>query len=78
MPTVTVNFTDMSTGDPLPDTWLWDFGDGTTSTEQNPSHEYAEEGYYTVVLTARNTIGAATKTIEVEAFCPDSPPDGSG
>lgn len=31
--------------------WLWDFGDGTTSTEQNPKHSYAEAGDYTVVLT---------------------------
>jgi hypothetical protein len=31
--------------------WLWDFGDGTTSTEQNPRHSYAEAGEYTVTLT---------------------------
>ena len=31
--------------------FLWDFGDGTTSTEPNPLHEYAEPGFYTVTLT---------------------------
>ena len=32
--------------------YLWDFGDGTTSTETNPVHTYTEEGNYTVTLTA--------------------------
>ncbi len=31
--------------------WLWDFGDGNTSTEQNPTHTYAENGMYDVTLT---------------------------
>ncbi len=31
--------------------WKWDFGDGTTSTEQNPTHTYDEEGEYEVTLT---------------------------
>ena len=30
--------------------WLWDFGDGTTSTEQNPIHTYEREGTYSVSL----------------------------
>ena len=34
--------------------YLWDFGDGTTSTEQNPSHEYADEGIYSIQLTVQN------------------------
>jgi PKD repeat protein len=46
---LTVQFTDQSTGDPT--SWEWDFGDGETSTAQNPSHEYTEYGYYTVTLT---------------------------
>ena len=32
------------------DTWLWDFGDGETSTEKNPVHIYADGGYYTATL----------------------------
>lgn len=47
---LTVEFTDETTGSP--DTWLWDFGDGDTSTEQNPTHVYTEPGTYTVTLTA--------------------------
>ena len=40
--TVVVGTTDDITG------WLWDFGDGTTSTDQNPSHTYNADGSYTV------------------------------
>ena len=32
--------------------WLWDFGDGTTSTDQNPTHVYTAPGVYTVTMTA--------------------------
>lgn len=35
----------------------WDFGDGTTSTERNPVHQYARTGVYTVRLTARDVFG---------------------
>ncbi|MEM8528730.1 MAG: FG-GAP-like repeat-containing protein [Bacteroidota bacterium] len=34
--------------------WRWDFGDGNTSTEQNPTHRYAQKGDYTVILTISN------------------------
>lgn len=44
--------------------WYWDFGDGTTSTEQNPTHVYDKSGVYTVSLTIDGTNGKVTKTIE--------------
>lgn len=56
----TVNFDNLSTGDYMPFTYLWDFGDGTTSTLENPSHEYASFGFYDVTLTATNTYGCTT------------------
>ena len=37
--------------------WHWDFGDGQTSTEQNPVHVYAESGYYMATLTASDKNG---------------------
>ncbi|WP_082092987.1 PKD domain-containing protein [Methanosarcina siciliae] len=52
---LTVNFTDQSAN--APTSWLWDFGDGATSTEQSPSHTYKTAGTYTVNLTATNAIG---------------------
>ena len=39
---------------PAPDEWLWEFGDGTTSTEQNPEHQYDEAGEYEVCLVIFN------------------------
>ena len=46
-----VTFTDESIGEVYADSWKWYFGDGDTSTEQNPGHYYDEEGIYTVSLT---------------------------
>lgn len=49
----TVTFTDHSSGFGIT-SWLWDFGDGTGSSEQNPVHTYQKEGTYTVSLTVSN------------------------
>ena len=57
---LSVSFTDTSSTSPL--TWSWSFGDGGTSTLQNPQHTYTMPGSYTVSLTAGNTGGGATKT----------------
>jgi serine protease len=45
--------------------WAWDFGDGSTSTEQNPSHTYAAAGQYTVVLTVTDDAGLSATTSQV-------------
>jgi PKD repeat protein len=45
-----VDFYDKSTDDSAIVSWLWDFGDGSTSTEQNPEHTYASEGPFAVTL----------------------------
>lgn len=50
-----VKFTDKSTN--APTSWAWDFGDGQSSTDQNPSHTYAASGTYTVKLSATNAFG---------------------
>jgi PKD repeat protein len=42
------------------DSWHWDFGDGTTSSNENPSHVYNTSGLYTVSLTAYNNCGDDT------------------
>ena len=47
-----VNFSDASGGNPT--SWLWNFGDGNSSTEENPSHTYIGLGSNTVTLTAMN------------------------
>ncbi|WP_342770539.1 MULTISPECIES: PKD domain-containing protein [unclassified Methanoculleus] len=57
-----VQFNDTSTGNVT--SWSWDFGDGNTSTEQNPVHIYESPGNYTVSLTASNAYGNDTWTRE--------------
>ncbi|WP_035794621.1 collagenase [Kitasatospora mediocidica] len=42
--------------------WNWTFGDGTSSTQQNPSHTYAAAGTYTVVLTVTDSSGKSAST----------------
>ncbi|MCG2460431.1 PKD domain-containing protein [Flavobacteriaceae bacterium F89] len=47
-------------------TWSWDFGDGTTSTAQNPVHVYKDGGYYDATLTATDASGASvTKDVKL-------------
>jgi len=61
-----ISFVDTST--PLASAWHWDFGDGSYSEQQNPSHLYASEGLYTVTLIASNGCGDSapySKNIEV-------------
>jgi hypothetical protein len=63
VPPLTVDFTNLSTGDI--DECLWDFGNGQTETNCDaPSIVYAQEGQYTVILTVRGPGGEDTKTIE--------------
>ena len=57
---VTVAFRDTSSGSPT--SWRWDFGDGTSSTQRNPSHTYTAAGSYTVILRAANSSGSDTRT----------------
>jgi len=57
---LTVLFTDASTGDPT--AWAWAFGDGTTSTEQNPIYTYLAAGTYTVSLRVTNEDGSNSTT----------------
>ena len=54
-----VNFSDESSNNP--NSWQWDFGDGSKSTKQNPSHSYSSTGSYTVKLTVSNDYGSDTE-----------------
>ena len=50
--------------------YSWNFGDGNTSVESDPTHEYNEDGAYTVLLIAMNDCGADTITSEVVVITP--------
>jgi len=57
--------------------WHWDFGDGNTSNEQNPTHQYPNGGTFDVTLTVtdeRGVTGEVTKTLEIEGP-PNQPPE---
>jgi len=61
-----VNFSDLSSN--IPFAWSWDFGDGSTSIQQNPTHTYTTDGIYDVELIATNSFGnnTLTKTTYIE------------
>ena len=53
-------FQDLSTGNP--NSWQWAFGDGATSTLQNPTHTYTSNGIYLVTLTISNSLTGCSST----------------
>lgn len=59
---LTTQFTDATIG---ANSWLWDFGDGVTSTQQNPIHTYTAQGFYTVSLITTTTGGGCSQSIPV-------------
>ena len=73
---LSVAFTDASTdSDGTVVSWSWDFGDGNSSTDQNPTHAYADYGAYTVSLTVTDDDGATGNTSQ-EVNVPDPNADG--
>jgi gliding motility-associated-like protein len=80
----TINFTDQSTTpNSTPTGWLWDFGDGSApSTQQNPTHNYAAPGTYSVSLIITSAVGCVSAPeikpviingLPVADFTPSSP-----
>jgi hypothetical protein len=63
-----VRFSDQSTGEPT--SWLWDFGDGQTSQQKNPSHTYTTSGSKTVTLLVSNASGSDSAVKEVRISTP--------
>lgn len=61
-----VTFTNTTPG--AANTYLWNFGDGNTSTEVNPVHDYAVGGNYTVTLTATNNCGSRSVSKQVNTI----------
>lgn len=60
-----VDFKDASRG--IPTSWLWEFGDGSSSTLQNPTHTYTTAGKFTLKYTVSNASGSTTRT-ELDLF----------
>ncbi len=81
-----IDFSDLSTSDSTITGYEWDFGDGTTSTEENPTHTYTQAGEYEVILYVETVNGCVDTTIakvalteEVKLFMPNAfTPNGDG
>lgn len=69
---LSISFIDISANNPSQ--WFWDFGDGTTSTAQNPTHLYATPGEYAVCLSVSSVCGNSERCESVSVSCaaPDS------
>lgn len=69
-----ISFTDQSVdnGNAI-SSWLWDFGDGISSTEQNPKHTYAKAGQYDVTLTVQNSTSCNVQFIKKTILIQASP-----
>lgn len=65
-----VDFTDKSINEPT--SWIWNFGDGSFSTQQNPSHIYINPGIYSVKLITCNSVSCDTASLIV--YSVNSPP----
>ncbi|MEW6073618.1 MAG: PKD domain-containing protein, partial [Planctomycetota bacterium] len=67
-----VQFTDLSVGGPV--SWAWDFGDGGTSSLQNPTHAYVADGSFAVSLTVTNGAGEPDTLVQPDFVVVDTPP----
>ncbi len=73
-PNTPISFSDLSQATYKPITeWAWSFGDGTLSSEQNPSHSFSKGGNYTVTLVSKSAFGCMDtmkRDIFIENFVP--------
>jgi len=74
-PPVEVQFTDQSTGDVK--ARVWSFGDGTGSSEKNPTHIYTSPGTHKAFLEVSNEVGSTTAQTAISVLYPCTEPDGS-
>lgn len=66
-----IQFSDTSRGgSEVFENWIWDFGDGETSTEQNPTHAFTTPGNFTVTLTVTDDVGTEATTSQTVTILP--------
>jgi len=63
-----VSFSDISSG--MPNAWYWNFGDGTNSTQQNPTHNYLSAGNYTALLKVSDANGTDSMSVVINVLKP--------
>jgi PKD repeat protein len=74
---LTVQFTNQSTGNNI-SSYFWNFGDGSTSAERNPSHVFQNVGTYNVFLTVTSPGGVAIASQQITVQSPQVPPPQAG
>jgi len=67
-----ISFTDLSLSENQINTWHWDFGDNSTSNEQNPTHEFTNPGNYNVSLAISSLDGSDTLSLSNFIIAVDS------
>ena len=77
LPNEDIIFTNTSTYT-SPVSWLWSFGDGTTSSEENPTHAYTEEGVYDVTLEATDSCGTCETSLQQINVTTEPSPESPG
>ena len=71
----TIQFTDESSdADGSVVAWSWDFGDGVTSTDQNPQHRYSQAGKYTVTSVVTDNQGTHSQPVHQSIIVANTPP----
>jgi len=73
---LTIRFNDTSLGDGL--TYFWDFGDGGSSSDKNPTHTFENPGTYSVSLTVTNENGSDIKSSPIIVLPSQSGGTGEG
>lgn len=73
-PPLAVNFTVTASGGAPPYTYAWDFGDGATSTDQNPSHTYEADGIYSATVKVTDSDSASVNKILLITVVSAQPP----
>lgn len=66
-----IHFTDLTTGG-TPESWFWEFGDGGTSTDPNPTYFYQDTGYFSVTLTVNHN--GCRDSIKINRYIHIKPP----
>lgn len=66
MPTYDGAFLTLANQSEYATTYLWDFGDGNTSMDMEPTHQYQNDGTYTITLTATNECGSVESMVDLE------------
>lgn len=59
-----IAFRDSTVSNDIVNSWKWNFGDGTSSSEQSPNHKFTDTGFYTITLISKTQFGCADTAVD--------------